>query len=385
MSKRVLMIASMGSMLDHFNRDAVDILEEMGYTVDLAANFETEDGRPPERNAAFRAEMEEKGRHTEQVGFTRRPFALLKHWRAYAQIKRLLSARGYDMVHCHSPISAALTRLACRKARKKGLKVIYTAHGFHFFRGAPKKNWLLYYPMERICARMTDVLIVMNREDEGLAKRKMRARRVAFIHGMGVDAEKIALGASGAERGKVFPGVSEGDKILLSVGELNANKNHETVVRALAAMENPAVRYYIAGEGEGRERLESVIRETGMEERVTLLGFRRDVAALCGAADVFVFPSFREGLSVAMLEAMASGLPAVCSRIRGNTDLIEENKGGFLFDPYQSEDARRALEKMLASPDRDKMGAFNREKVKLFGKERVREELKAIYNDAAGM
>lgn len=297
--------------------------------------------------------------------------------KAIKQIKVLVERNKYDVVHCHTPVAAMCTRLACRNARKKGTRVIYTAHGFHFYDGAPFKNWLIYYPVEKFCAYFTDVLITINQEDYALAQKKMKAREVVYVPGVGIDLIKFGNFVVDKASKRNELGVPGNTMLLLSVGELNENKNHETVIRAIADM--PNVYYIIAGKGGLQEHLQSVIDELGVSDKVKLLGFRKDIGELCATADMYAMPSYREGLSVALMEAMASGLPCVVSKIRGNTDLIDEN-GGELFDPYSVEDCKAAIAKLIAT-EIERKGQYNREKIKRFSVETVNEKMTDIYSD----
>ena len=249
---------------------------------------------------------------------------------AIREIKALVREQGYDIVHCHTPIAAACTRLACRKARRQGTKVIYTAHGFHFYTGAPLKNWLIFYPIEKLCAYFTDLLITINKQDYDRAQKKLRAKKICYIPGVGIDVEKFASVQIDRKEKREELGIPENAFLVLSVGELNENKNQSVVIRALAQLNDPNVHYIIAGQGGMKDTLERLAKELGLEKQVQLLGFRRDVAELYQAADVFVHPSFREGLPVSIMEARAAGLPVVCSDIRGNSDLVN---GAFRFVP----------------------------------------------------
>ena len=168
-----------------------------------------------------------------QIDTSRSPFSK-GNLKAIKQLKILIEEGKYDIVHCHTPVAAACTRVACRKARKNGTRVIYTAHGFHFYKGAPKANWMLFYPVEKLCAKWTDLLITINREDYALAKEKLKAKRIEYVPGVGVDLQIYGrTNADKAEKRRQL-GITEDVKLLLSVGELNKNKNHETVIRALA-------------------------------------------------------------------------------------------------------------------------------------------------------
>ena len=295
--------------------------------------------------------------------------------KAIKQIRKLVEKEKYEVVHCHTPIAAMCTRLACRKARKKGTQVIYTAHGFHFYKGAPKKNWLLFYPIEKLCAKYTDLLITINKEDYAFAKRKLKAKKIDYVPGVGIDLEKFGQHTIDVTEKRKELGVPSSAKLLLSVGELNENKNHKTVIKAIADMD---VYYVIAGKGPQKESLELLIEELGLKERVKLLGYRSDVNELCQVADAYVLPSIREGLNVSIMEAMASGLPVVCGNIRGNVDLIDEGLGGSLFSPLSVEDCKQALTKTLGACKKT-LGEYNLDKIKKFSLATVNEKMKELY------
>ena len=298
--------------------------------------------------------------------------------KAIRQIKQIANKNYYDIVHCHTPLAAMCTRLACRKLRKKGTKVYYTAHGFHFYKGASKKNWLIFYPIEKICSFFTDVLITINREDYELALKKMKAKKIVYVPGVGIDLQRYSKNRIDKIINRHKLGIPENAILLISVGELNENKNHETVIRAIEGMEN--VYYIIAGKGKLKEYLQKIIDDLRMCDRVKLLGYRDDVSDLYTISDVFVFPSFREGLSVSVMEAMASGLPVVCSRIRGNVDLIDEN-GGELFNPFKTEDCKAAISN-LVNRDFEKLGKYNLKKIEKFDIHNVIKKMKVLYEEA---
>lgn len=294
------------------------------------------------------------------------------------QIRRLVKQEQYDIVHCHTPIAAACARIACKDLRKKlGVKVFYTAHGFHFYKGAPLQNWLIYYPVEKLCAYFTDKLITINQEDYSLAKRKLHAKQVHYVPGVGVDLSKFENIHVDRDAKRREIGVPEGAFLLLSVGELNENKNHQIIIKALAKLNRPDVHYAIAGRGDKYDALVQLAAELGVSRQLHLLGYRTDIAELNCAADVFCFPSYREGLSVSMIEAMAGGLPVVCSRIRGNTDLVNE-QGGVLFDPHDEEECTEALKKILCC-DRNLMKAWNRYNAARYSSESIAVTMKSIY------
>ena len=303
---------------------------------------------------------------------------------AYRRVKRIIREGGYDIIHCHTPVGAAVARLAARKARRNGSKVIYTAHGFHFYKGAPWLNWLVYFPVEWLLSPLTDVLITINREDYERAKRLLRAKKVVYIPGVGIDVSRFrGNGEQGAALRREL-GIPDGAAVLLSVGDLNKNKNHRAVLEALARMENRNLHYVVCGRGPLKEELETFAREKGLADRVRFMGYRDDIPAFYAMADVFVFPSFREGLSVSVMEAMASGLPIVCSRIRGNTDMVEDGVNGYLTEPGNPDSIAGALRRLEDGEKREEISRNNLEKAEIYSLGVIAEQYRQLYLEANG-
>lgn len=377
---KFLMVATVASMIGQFNMDNIYILLDMGYEVHVACNFKDLSVWTEERINKFRCELSELGVKQIQIEFARTPYDFPKLLKSYRTLRRIIKSEQYEGLHCHTPVAGMIARIAALNTKTK---VIYTAHGFHFYKGAPIKNWLVFYPVEKICSYMTDTLITINKEDYKLARKKMHAKNTEYVPGVGIDSRKFNICfKTGQIREKL--GIPQDAKLILSVGELNENKNHESVIRALADI--PEVKagkiyYAIAGQGVFENRLKNVIKELGLVGKVILLGFRSNVAELYDAADIYAFPSFREGLSVALMEAMASGLPVVCSKIRGNTDLIDDPSGGYLFSPDNIQDIRNKTQQMLnLSYEELRMkGNYNFEKIKKFDKAVVECEINKLY------
>ena len=363
---KILYVTTIGSTMNFFSLFIRSLLDN-GHAVDIATN---------EVDRCVESCYRQWGCRVYPINTSRSPLNK-GNLKAVKQIRNIVQLNQYDIVHCHTPIAAMCTRLACRKIRKHGIRVFYTAHGFHFYKGAPLKNWLIYYPIEKICSRWTDVLITINQEDYALAKKKLKAKQVEYVPGVGIDLKKFSEIAISKVDKREELGIPKNATLLLSVGELNKNKNHETVIRAIADMD---VYYIIAGKGELQDYLQRLIDDLGLTDRVKLLGYRKDVSELCRAADIFVFPSYREGLSVSVMEAMASGLPIVCSRIRGNTDLVEDQMGGCLCCPKDSDAFAGAVNKIAGNAElRQKMGEYNLEHIKKFGVSVVEEKMETIY------
>lgn len=299
--------------------------------------------------------------------------------KAYRQLKKIIDENNYDIIHCHTPVAAMLTRFAARKARKRGTKVIYTAHGFHFFKGAPLINWLIYFPVEWLCSFLTDILITINQEDYFHAKKFFRATEIEYIPGVGLKSINLTNTSNRTEKRRII-GIPQDAVLLLSIGEVNKNKNHKIIIESLSKQPKN-VHYCIVGEGNLRSKLEEMVQELNLNQRVYFLGYRNDIEELCSIADIFCFPSYREGLSVSLMEAMRAGLPVLASKIRGNVDLVDHQRGGFLFKPDNKESLNRMLRQLVDNPDDCRvMGDYNKRKVLNFSEDLVMEKVIKIYS-----
>lgn len=304
--------------------------------------------------------------------------------KAYKMLREIIEKEQFDLIYCHTPVGAMLARLAGISARKKGTKVIYMAHGFHFYNGAPLLNWMIYYPVEKFLSRFTDGLITINQEDYRRAQ-KFYAGKTILIPGVGIDLDKFQKKEPTRQEIRNKLGIPDGKIILMSVGELTKRKNHMVVVEALAWLKEYDILYVICGDGPLKAQLRAKAEELGVRDRLKLLGFRKDIAELHKAADIFVFPSLQEGLPVAVMEAMASGLPIVASKIRGNEDLISNNQGGYLINPKDSEQIAKAIEKMIQNPEkREKMEKRNLEIITKYGQETVLQKMDEFFDEIVG-
>ncbi len=339
---KVLMVATVASTIAQFNMNNISILNHMGCQVDVAADFKDQLVWPEQKSHEFRREIKKRGGKNFQIDFSRNPSDIKLHIKALKQITALLRKENYEFIHTHIPVASVLTRIA---GHYTDTKIIYTAHGFHFYHGAPWRNWLIFYPVEKMLSRWTDLMITINREDYRRARRNFHARKTVYIPGAGVDIKKIQNSLVCVKEKRKELGAAPADIMILSVGELSRRKNHEIVIKALSQIQNPDIQYFIVGEGELEKDLKELISDLGLERQVHLAGFRTDVAELCKVSDIFVFPSRQEGLPVALMEAVASETPVVCSHIRGNTDLITDRR--FLFHEKKVDDVIRCLEPLL--------------------------------------
>lgn len=311
------------------------------------------------------------------IKFARFPFSKA-NINAYKQLKKLIKENNYDIIHCHTPVAGVLTRLAARN--NKNTTVIYTAHGFHFFKGAPLINWIIYYQVERFCARYTDKLITINKEDYERAKRfSLRKNgKVYYVPGVGINLEKIQNLKVDVKQKKTELGMPENIPVLLSVGELNKNKNHEIVLQALNKLKVKNFIYLICGRGVLKEYLERKIQEFHLTNKVKLLGYRSDVIEILKIADLFIFPSKREGLPVSVIEAMAAGLPVIASNVRGNRDLIEKEN---LFEPNDVKTLTSLIEKRFDVMENDEFRKETYTNLEQYSLTNVLKQMAEIYEE----
>lgn len=368
--KRVLFVATVvKSHINVFHLPYLKWFKDNGYETHVCArdDFDGEECIIPNCDVHY------------DIPFERSPINL-NNFKAYKQLKKIINENEYEIIHCNTPVASILTRLAAIKVRKKGTKVIYTAHGFHFFKGAPLLNWLLYYPAEKICSYFTDVLITINKEDYEIAKRKMKAKKIEYVPGVGVDIEKFKNTKVDKEKKRKELGLNKNDIVLLSVGELSKRKNHKVIIEALSKFEDTRIKYIIVGRGSLENELKKMINNLNLQNRVYLLGFRTDIVDLCSISDIFCFPSKQEGLPVALMEAMSSGLPCIVSDIRGNCDLIHNEKGGYLCLADDIENLCKYIDILIQNEDlRDSMGIYNLEKIKNFDIKIIKNKVEQVY------
>lgn len=316
------------------------------------------------------------------IPIQRSPFSLT-NIKAYQELKNIIDQHQYKLIHCHTPMGGVLARLAARGARTNGAKVIYTAHGFHFCKGAPFQNWMLYYPIEKMLSRYTDCLITINKEDYTLAKHRFNIPSIEHVHGVGVNTETFQpiSEKDKAERKKSF-GYQPDDFLLFYAAEFNSNKNQQMLIKALASIkeEVPNAKLLLAGEGTLQKTCKELAKRLEVEHMVHFLGFRKDIPEILPMCDVAVASSLREGLPVNMMEAMACGLPVVASLNRGHRELIDENRNGYLISPNDYRGFSNKLKDIWRSREMyQQLKQESRLMVKNFSLEQITKELSEIY------
>ena len=367
MNNRILVVCTTDSMIWNFLLPHIKELEKKGYYVECASSITGD---------FFENLIKLHGVKMNEIAFERSPYNT-KNIYAYKKLCKLIKEKQFDTIYCHEPVGGAMGRLAGHACK---CKVIYIAHGFHFYKGAPLANKYIYYWVENFLSRYTDVLITINEEDYQ-SSLKFHAKKTCKINGIGIDTRKF-LKINNCEDLRTELSLAADDYILFSVGELIERKNHIVVIDALKRLDNPHIHYVVAGEGKLLTFLKEKIEQFGLTKQVHLLGYRTDINRLCNSSDVFVMPSLQEGLSVALMEAMSCGKPIIASRIRGNVDLIEDKKGGVLVgskDVLGFADAIIHCYKSTANTQ--KYGQYNLEKIKEFDINKVKEQLSVIYNE----
>jgi glycosyltransferase involved in cell wall biosynthesis len=363
--KKILIVSTVSRQFYLFEQGNIEVLKSLGYEIHGAANFDDANERLDELDII---------RH--HFDIQRSPFSL-KNIKAFRQLKKIMQSENFCAVHCHSPMGGVLARLA---AKSSGIyPVIYTAHGFHFYRGAPCKNWLIYYNIEKYLSKYTDILVTINKEDYARAK-DFYSKKVVFVPGVGIDLSRFENIKISRKEKRAELGIPDNSVVLLSIGEMIKRKNHETVLKALVQLKNKNYVYLVCGCGELESYLMNLADKFSISNKVKFLGFRNDIPEICIASDIFVFPSYQEGLPVSVMEAMSAGLPVICARIRGNTDLIQDGYGGFIHAPEDCIGFAQSIDKLIENNElRKEMGKRNKEEVKKYDKHVVKERMKEIY------
>lgn len=376
---KILFISNCANKVGSFSVASLTAAKNLEYDFYIAANWSNAS------DTQIRDDEKKFGIHIIHLDIDRKPYSL-HNIKVYKQLVGFIKKEKIDYIHCNTPIGGILGRLAGRKCKVK--KVIYQAHGFHFYKGAPKLNWLLYYPVEKWLAHYTDALITINQEDYELTKNKFKLRnggKVYYVPGVGIDISQYNLEDKHRCEKRAELSLSETDIALISMGDLIERKNYSTAIQAIAEAKNPNLQYFICGKGPEEANLKSLADKLGISSQIHFLGFRSDIKELLAASDIFLFTTKQEGLPRSMMEAMASGLPCIASRIRGNTDLLDGADGGLLCEPTDVSDYADKLNLLASdSEKRSKMGINNLLTIQKFNIETISEKTQQIYDKEFG-
>lgn len=369
--RKVLFVATVDSHIKAFHLPYLKLLKDMGYEVHVATNG----------NEKFPfCDVKH------QICIERSPFKL-SNIKAIKQLKRIIEKEKYDIVHCHTPMGAVVARLASKKARKiYGTRVIYTAHGFHFYKGAPKLNWLLFYPIEKYLVKYTDTLITINKEDYELARNKFskKCRDIQYIPGVGIDKNKFDINFDNKEKKLLRKklGLSKDDFIMIYPAELSKRKNQLWLIDSITDImhSNKNLHLLLPGKDSLEGKCQELININKLTNQIHLLGFRNDIPYLLRISNLAISSSLQEGLPVNIMESMYFGLPIVATNCRGNRDLVEDEKNGYLIDIGDKERFAKCITKLMKSEtEREKFSENGKKKINDYLLEKTLNKMKEIY------
>ena len=373
--QKVLFTATVDSHIKHFHLPYLKWFQEQGYEVHVATNGKEE---IPYCNK----------KHI--VRFERSPFKT-NNLKAIKQLKKIIEKEKFDIIHCHTPMGSVVTRIAAMKAREKyHTKVIYTAHGFHFFKGAPIINWLIYYPVEKMLDKAMDCLITINEEDYNLAKRRFKTKQIELVHGVGVDETKFNITMTEQEKAELRRslGIEENDFVIIYPAELNKNKNQGMLLNAITKLKKQGyenIKVLLPGKDSNNGAYEIMAKNLEIEQQIKFLGYRTDIPKLIKISNLAVATSTREGLPINMVEAMYCELPCIATINRGHKELIESGKNGFLVEINNvNQLASNILELYKSKELRIEFTKNAKEKAEVFILYNVKNEMEKIYRSYKG-
>lgn len=367
---KILFVANIHKHFRAFHILYIEYLQSQGYEVHVAAN----DGvtRVDEADKQF------------DICINRNPFSTA-NIKAVRELKNIIKKEQYDLIHCHTAMGSVVARLAAKSFRKKGLKVLYTAHGFHFYKGSPKKYWMLYYPMEKYLSRYTDGIITINREDYDLLEsRNFKNAHSFLINGVGVRRknfhpitidEKLSL--------RALNGVLKDDFILVYAAEYIHRKNHDFLIESIMSLKAkiPNLKMLLAGRGQRFEEIKGLIQQKQLQETVFQLGFRTDIDAIYKLSDVGISTSKQEGLGLNLVEEMMCGLPVVATIDRGHKEVVDHNENGFLYEQNNHQQFQDYIIQLYKDKElRKAMGVAAQEKAEKFEMDNCLSQMAKIYN-----
>ncbi len=380
--KSALIVTSVASMVDQFLLSSIQLLQDMNYEVTVACNFENGSTCSAERIVELKQRLDDLKVEYHHLNFDRNIFSFSNNYSAYKALKKLVTTKKYTLVHCHSPIGGIVTRLACIKTRKKGTKVLYTAHGFHFYKGAPLKNWLMYYPIEKFFSRLCDMVITINKEDYECAKKHFKTE-IKRIHGIGVDPERFyPANEIKKQELREYCGLSKEDFVIICTGELNDNKNQKLLIDATDILKRriPNIKVLLAGNGPNREILSEYIKKLNLQNFVNLLGYRSDLEKIIPATDLIVSCSIREGLGLNVIEGMMCQKAVVATYNRGHKELIQDGINGYLVPHDNADYLAECIHKIYTNPYiADDFAIKNFDITKMYSTNHVCEEISRFY------
>lgn len=367
-NKKILFTANLDSFFIKFLIPQLKYFKEQGYEIHIAAKSENID--IPYCDKKF------------DVCFAR-SLNIKQNITSLKQMKKILSEEHYELISCHTPFGGAITRIAAKKCNisKKGTKIVYMAHGFHFYKGAPLINWLLYYNVEKKLANYTDTIITINLDDYKIAKEKFKTN-VEYVKGVGLIPKKFdfEMPIQAKEEKRKQLGIKKDDFVMIYPAELLPRKRQIWLIKTINELfkENKNFHLLLPGKDSMKGKCQNLIKKLGLEKQIHILGFRKDIPELIKISDLAVSSSKQEGLPVNIMEVMYCGLPVVATSCRGNRDVIVHNENGYLVDKNNQEEFVKRIMDVYMGKLKD-YKKYNKERIQMFLLENVIKEISSIY------
>lgn len=371
LNKKVLVVCTTDSMIFNFLIPHIKKLQEAGYIVECACS----------KTGFYIEELQQNYKlKVHEMPFSRSPLRI-KNLVSFLKLKKLVEAGNYDIIQCHEPVGGLMGRTIGKICDKT---VHYTAHGFHFFKGAPLKNWLIYFSVEKWLSKYTDLLITINKEDYNTAiERNFKAKRIELINGIGIDLNKFTpQNVEIKKQLRTEYGYGENEFILIYAGELSYRKHQDLLIDVVGLLktEIPNIKLLLAGDGAFLNKFKKQVDELGINQNVEFLGYRKDISKLMLMSDVAVSSSRQEGLPVNVMEAMATGLPLVVTDCRGNSDLVTDDMNGNVIKMDDVDGFCKSIKQLYYSEElREKYRRNSLENIKLYSLQNVLKEMKKLY------
>lgn len=373
MPKKVLFFATIHKHFLAFHIPYIKWFKEHGYEVHVAAN-DSKDVEVPYADKQIEICVERNPFHKNNI-------------KAVKQLRELIETEQYCLITCHTAMGGMISRLAGKSARKKfGLKMLYTVHGFHFFKGSPKKYWMMYYPMEKFLSRYTDAIITINQEDYDMVMTHGFKNLYTYkIPGIGINTERLFV----ADREKQMKlrekyGYKPEDFLMIYIAEYIPRKNHKFLIDVLRELIKmvPTIKYLFAGRGMGMESTKAYAQELGVADHIDFLGFRKDIGNLIAISDVGMSASRQEGLGLNLAEEMFSARPVVATKDRGHIEMIVSGENGFIYPQGDANEFIKDVLYLYENVDaRLNMGQKAKDSIQKFRLDNSLKEMEKIYNN----
>lgn len=369
--KKVLFTATVDSHILQFHLPFLKLFKENGYEVHVATN-----GKEDIPYCDYK--------HT--ISFERSPFKF-NNIKAIIQLKKIIDTEKFDIIHTHTPMGSVVTRLAAKEARKKyHTRVIYTAHGLHFFKGAPLKNWLLFYPVEKYLSKYTDTLILINQEDFDLCKRKFKkCKDIQYVPGVGIDEEKFNFEMSEKEKLQLRKSLDlkKDDFVMIYAAELSKRKRQIWLVNSIKDLLycHSDIHLLLPGRDSLNGKCQKLVKKLKLEQQINFLGYRKDIPKLLKISNLALSSASQEGLPVNIMEAMYLDLPVIASNCRGNRDLVKDGINGYLINLFDKKEFCKKITNIYNNQFKRKKNFIkNDENINKFLISKILVDMNKIYN-----